>query len=893
MSDAPASAEYEDLLAACIACVAAGDDASLQARLAQRPEHAGRVREQLAHLERLGLLERDAPVPERIGGHRILKRLGRGGMGTVYLAADEGGRLVALKLAHLPQLADADDGALGRARARFQREVSAMARLAHPNVVAIRALGEHEGCPWFSMEHVHGVPLARLIARLRTRGTAPEALTGRDAHAALEQELEELGAPPDGAPAADVDDAPRDEDFTRWCCRIVLDAAAALEHAHACGIVHRDVKPSNILVRPDGRAQVLDFGLAHVEGQSALTRSGDIAGTPYTLAPEQIDPRRGPVDARADVWGLGVTLYELLTLRRPFDGAGTAALLGRILDSDPAPLRRFHATLPRALENVCATALEKDPRRRYPDMAALRSDLERLLAGEAVRARGAGRVRRLGRFVRRRPALTAAAALAVLVAVGLPLGLIVANAAIRDEAQRASQAADEASRQAAANAEVVGYLTDLFRPLGADDAVVQAGALAMLETPIQELELRFADQPLVRALLLETTGRVYENLALHAQALPLFDRALALRESLQGATHPDTVRLLEELARVHLEAGDPASAHDLCQRVLAALAPGSAADAPIEARARTTLARSLAAAGRSDEAAHELALALKLATQQPVRDDAALAIIHEAAARVERERGRPAQALEHGDEAVAALLAAWMPDRQALARVLELEAELRDAAGDTGGARAARSAVEGLRQAGLPAAGAPLPAALELATPHRAAYDEAFQAGITALQGRRLDESRTHFQACLALRPASGVCLYNLGCAEALAGRVPEALAWLQRAEENGYGQEPGHVDVMRRDADLERLRGDPRFEGLLERLRADAERLAAFAAEPALHVPDALDGPDGAPLLVVLHADGSSKEAVLAGPWPRVADALGCVLLVPSARRPLGAAPE
>src|SRR6185503_3964147 len=117
--------------------------------------------------------------------------------------------------------------------------------------------------------------------------------------------------------------------------------------------------------------------------------------------------------------------------------------------------------------------------------------------------------------------------------------------------------------------------------------------------------------------------------------------------------------------------------------------------------------------------------------------------------------------------------------------------------------------------------------------------------------------------------PTSAVCFYNLACAEALAGRVSESLAWLERAERSGYGQEPGHVDVVRRDADLERLRGEPRFDALLDRVRQHGERLAAFTAEPALHVPEALRGQDGLPLLVVLHADGSTKDAVLAGPWP------------------------
>jgi serine/threonine-protein kinase len=661
-------------------------------------------------------------------------------------------------------------------------------------------------------------------------------------------------------------------------------------------VLHRDVKPSNILVRADGSAQLFDFGLAQVEDGAGLTHSGDIAGTPYTLAPEQIDARCGAVDGRTDVWGLGVTLHEMLALRRPFDGAGPAALLRRILEDDPVPLRRLHAGLPTALQHVCATALEKPQRRRHASMAALRADLERVLAGRGVRARGAGWPRRLQRFVTREPARAAAIALAVLVVVAVPIGLLAANAAVRAQARRAELAAQEAGRQAAANAEVVAYLVGLFRPFEGDDAALQAAALAMLESQAQGLEFRFADQPLVRAALLEATGTVYANLEQHARALPLYDRALAIRQSEQGEAHLDTARLLEGLARVHLGTGDPASARDLCRRVLVALEAergGGGAGATLAARARTTLARAEAQLGAPEDAALDLQAALDALEALPVPDDRALAEAREAAADIATQRGRTAEALAHGEAALAALLAEWFPERRALVRVFERLVAWRGATGDAAGAGAAAAAAETLRDAErASAAAAELPAGLRLVTPHRARYEEAFQAGITALQARRLQDAQARFAECAALRPGSAVTYYNQACAQALAGRTQEALALLERAEQAGYGLGEGQAEVVLVDADLAALRDEPRLQAVVERLRGNGARLRAWSAAPGVHLPPDWERRGPLPLLVVLHADGSSKDAVLAGPWRDVADALGAALLAPSARTPLGTSP-
>jgi serine/threonine protein kinase/tetratricopeptide (TPR) repeat protein/poly(3-hydroxybutyrate) depolymerase len=891
MSDEPGAVEatFEELLARCIEARAGGDSTLLERLLGEHADLAPRVRARLEDLESLGLLDALEIPPTEVAGHRILAQLGRGGMGAVYLAEERGsGRRVALKLAgsHLEQ------GPAGsRARARFEREVRTIAQLDHPGIVAVHASGEHDGRPWFSMEHVRGALLARVIERLRARGEPPEVLTAAAARAAVAAEmaaapLAEPHDPDEGQGAAAWSGS-----YVSWCCRVVRDVAVALEHAHARGVVHRDVKPSNVLVRPDGRALLFDFGLAHVVDQPTLTRSGDFAGTPYAVAPEQVEARRGAIEARTDVWGLGVVLYELLTLRRPFEAAGPAALLRRVLDDDPLPLRRLHPGLPAALENVCATALEKSPARRYASASALDQDLTCFLAGQPVQARGASLRRRLARFVGRRPAAAAGLALALVVVLGVPAGLLAANAVVREHARLAERAAEAAGELAQAKAEVVDYLVDLFEPLEEGTAAADPGLLALLEAQAQRLEVGLGDQPLARAALLEATGTVYANLGQPQRARPLFDRALALRQTELGERHPDTAALLGRLAEASIELGDAEAGLGLCRRALAAIdgLEGLSAELPI--RLRVSEARALAAKGRVDEAAAALAGVFALARESDVEADTTADVLEELA-RVEHQRGDPAQALRRCQESLALRRAAWLPDPRALAGGLDLHAELLARLGDGGSAAAAAEEAQALRAALRAPPATALPAELVLSDPSAEPFAASFQGGITALQARRLDEARRHFEAALALRPGDETCLYNLACTQALAGDVEAALGWLERAAARGFGAAAEQLELVRRDADLASLRADTRFETLVTRLEEQGRALRARLRAPSVYEPADLADARRPPLLIVLHAEGSTSEQVVQGPWRRVADALGCVLLAPSAPRPLGPSP-
>lgn len=318
------------------------------------------------------------PAQEVLGGYRIVAEVGRGAMGVVYEAIQERlGRRVALKV--LPQT----QALQGVARERFLREAQATASLKHPGIVPIYDVGEERGVHFFAMELLEGRSLKRILD-------------------------EEGPLAPERA------------------ARIAKDAAEALHFAHEHGVIHRDVKPDNIFVRQDGSAVLTDFGLALREHDAALTREGTIVGTPLYMSPEQARGD-GPVDRRADVYGLGITLYELLAGQVPFENArDTGVLLEMVTHEEPPPLSRVKKGLPEALTAIVEVALEKDPARRYQTAGAMAEDLGRFLQGEPILARPPTRLTRTWRLVRRRSRAigVACALLALAVGAGTSLHLL-------------------------------------------------------------------------------------------------------------------------------------------------------------------------------------------------------------------------------------------------------------------------------------------------------------------------------------------------------------------------------------------------------------------------------------------------------------------------------------
>jgi serine/threonine protein kinase len=308
-----------------------------------------------------------------LGTYAIEAELGRGGMGIVLRAFDPAlQRRVAVKVLR-PDRAD------DQAKARFVQEARAAAQLNHDHVVRIHAVvNPPEGVPYFIMEYVAGPTLTELV---RSKGSLPPG--------------EAVG--------------------------LIVQIADGLVAAHAAGLIHRDVKPSNILIDPDtGRAKITDFGLARLGTTvSKLTQEGVLAGTPAYMSPEQVQASEH-LDGRTDVYSLGMTLYEALTGKNPFHGAAHV-VLQQVLAEEPRPPRQLDDRIPRDVETICLKALAKEPNRRYQTAAEFAEDLRRWQRGEPVRARPTGRVERLWRWCRRRPrvaALSAALVIAILTGLG-------------------------------------------------------------------------------------------------------------------------------------------------------------------------------------------------------------------------------------------------------------------------------------------------------------------------------------------------------------------------------------------------------------------------------------------------------------------------------------------
>ncbi|MHC4506230.1 MAG: protein kinase domain-containing protein, partial [Planctomycetota bacterium] len=312
-----------------------------------------------------------APLFPHSERYRPLGELGRGGMGVVYKAHDSKlHRVVALKVLI------AGEGATQEDVERFFREASAAAQLRHPNIVPIHELDVKEGRHFFTMDFVEGGPLSNLIAQ--------RALTPRRA------------------------------------VEILRDVAEAVHHAHEHGTIHRDVKPANIIITPDGRPMVMDFGLAkQVESDRKLTRTGVVMGTPEYMAPEQAKGETHEADARTDVWALGAVLYEMITGLPPFAGATSFDIVRKVVYEEPLPPRRYNHACPRDVETICLKCLEKDPRRRYQTAEELAGDCRGFLEGKLIAARPASLVYRARKKLARHKGVTGVSALAFALVVGL------------------------------------------------------------------------------------------------------------------------------------------------------------------------------------------------------------------------------------------------------------------------------------------------------------------------------------------------------------------------------------------------------------------------------------------------------------------------------------------
>ena len=351
------------------------------------------------------------PLPV-IPGCEVLEFLGRGGMGVVYRARQLTlGRQVALKM-----IQTSGDSHYA---ARLRAEASALARLQHPNIVQIHELGEHDGRPFLLLEYLDG-------GTLRQR----------------------CGKPQDPRAAA----------------TLVQTLADAIHSAHQHGITHRDLKPANVLLTRDGVPKITDFGLARLDalpaelgaGQGgaipdALTASGQLLGTPHYMAPEQADRRLGQVGPVADVYALGVILYELLTGRPPFDGPTALDVVRRLLGEEALSPSRLQPGVPRDLVTICLHCLEKEPRKRYASALDLREDLRRFLAGEPIRARRVGALGQLVRWCRRNA--LAAASLAGIFGIFLAAFSLISWSYFRAEDARKMEAKQRKDAQEKERAE--------------------------------------------------------------------------------------------------------------------------------------------------------------------------------------------------------------------------------------------------------------------------------------------------------------------------------------------------------------------------------------------------------------------------------------------------------
>jgi serine/threonine protein kinase/tetratricopeptide (TPR) repeat protein len=543
-------ARVAELLEEFLAAASAGTPISREAFLAANPDGGEELGAALRALEFVGRAGEDlpagaataqaAPPPTgTLGDFRLIREVGRGGMGIVYEAVQVSlGRRVALKVLPFASVLDS------RQLQRFKHEAQAAALLHHTNIVPIHAVGTERGVHYYAMEFIEGRTLAAVVQELRATKRSGSAEQARNRRPSPRRKTESAASSAEVRALA-PDSSNETPDYCRAVAKLGLHAAEALEHAHEQGVVHRDIKPANLMIDADARLWITDFGLAKSRGNANLTMTGAIVGTLGYMSPEQALGKHVVLDHRADIYSLGVTLIETLTLEPTFPGDDPRTVIQDIAFKAPTSPRRLNAAVPPALETILLKAVAKDPESRYATAQDMADDLRRFLANEPIHARRAPAIDRVSLWAKRHRAAVAAGVGVLVVAVAaLAVELVHVGAARRDTAD-----ALEASRASAARAQ-----TNLAKAEDAIDRMLtQVGSKQLQGLPGLEP---------VRRKLLEDAANLYEELV-------------------RGAGDDATVRrraaaALRRVAWITNRFGDVATAERLCVRgrdLLVAIAP--------------------------------------------------------------------------------------------------------------------------------------------------------------------------------------------------------------------------------------------------------------------------------------------------------------------------------
>jgi thiol-disulfide isomerase/thioredoxin len=711
-----------------------------------------------------------------IGDYELLREIARGGMGVVYKARQKSlGRVVALKMILGGQLASPEQVR------RFHVEAEQAGQLDHPNIVPIYQVGEHQGQHFFSMKLIEGGSLGTQMGRFRK--------------------------------------APRE------AATLVATVARAVHYAHQRGVLHRDLKPGNILIDEDGAPHVTDFGLAKHLGEKGATQSGAILGTPGYMAPEQA-AGQSDLTVAADVHGLGAVLYHLLSGQPPFEAESTFKVILRVMERDAPPLRPKCRNVPPDLETICLTCLQKDPARRYPSAAALADDLDRFLNGEPIQARPTTRFERLAKWARRRPAAAALLAVSATAVLVLLVGGWWSNARLqaalktsetnRKRAELSADAARNAREQVQASfTKGLETVDDLLTNL--DGRLAQKGGMESVRVEFlteflnfsRRLALEQPDDPAAKRQLGRVWARIGEVSWQNGQ-LDGGDKALREAIAVQKALAEqwkDQPQYRHDLATTHL------------QHARLLLRKQRQADARASLRQASEIADRLAADAPTQAAYRQFAVLIRFEQGN----------LAEETRQPEEAKKAYAGALARQEKLIADF-PRIAPAHHLLGQIADSLASSLDGEAPAESLRLRRRALDAQREAWRLArhVGA-------FADELRVAYNELGVA--LRKQGRHAD------LADLAGRlsqdaPEPKIDTYNAGCfmanAAEVAAKAPlpseearklaagyavQAVGLLNKAVQAGYAAARGEREHMDRDTDLDPLRERPDYKELIARI--------------------------------------------------------------------------